>query len=97
MLLRGTLSYSLRVIISINLLLHMRSHAGAWEREKNVPPLGFELYCFASLATPFFVNSDKEGSKKTPPQHTSFYFQKAKIKVPSSLPIFVAAAELTNH
>jgi hypothetical protein len=32
-----------------------------------------------------------------PPRHTSFYFQKAKIKVPSSLPIFVAAAELANH
>jgi len=74
----------------------MCSHAGAWEREKS-PSRDTDLYFFASLATPFFVNSDKEGSKKTPPQHTSFYFQKAKIKVPSSLPIFMAAAELTNH
>jgi len=51
---------------------------------------------FRLLAPYFFTNSSKEVSKKVPPRHPSFYL-KNKIKVPSSVPIFVAAAELTNH
>ena len=49
---------------------------------------------FRLLAPYFFGNSSKEVSKKTPPRHPSFYFalkdKSRKIKVPSSVPIFVA-------
>jgi len=52
---------------------------------------------FRLLAPYFFTNSSKEVSKKVPPRHPSFYFalkaKSRKIKVPSSVLIFVAAAE----
>jgi len=51
---------------------------------------------FRPQTTYFFFNSEKEISKKIPPWHPGFYFalkdKSRKIRVPSSLPIFVVAA-----
>jgi len=49
---------------------------------------------FKNAPRVFSVNSEKEVSKKTPPRHPGFYFalkdKSRKIKVPSSVLIFVA-------
>jgi len=42
-----------------------------------------------------FLQQKESNQRNAAPLNTSFYL-KSKIKVPSSLPIFVAAAELTN-
>jgi len=64
----------------------VRKLLASWELE----------FCgFACLASNFLFFSKKKVTKEMPPRHKSFYL-KIKIKVPSSFPIFVAAAELTN-
>jgi len=56
----------------------------------------FEFCGVAALASYFLFYSKKKVTKEMPPRLTQAFILKRKIKVPSSLPIFVAAAELTN-
>jgi len=55
-----------------------------------------EFCVVAALATYFLFNSEKKVGKETPPRLTQAFILKSKIKVPSSLLIYLAAAELTN-
>jgi len=50
----------------------------------------------AALASYFLFNSKKKVTKEMPPRLTQAFILKSKIKVPASLVIYLAAAELTN-
>jgi len=58
--------------------------------------LGIRILWFRLLSDSLFcLQQQKSKQKNAAPLNPGFYL-KSEIKVPSSLPIFVAAAELTN-